>query len=91
MDRKPVTFFVNGRQYQFSVGKLFGQIPPNELLIDTLRSRLGLYGTKISCKDGACGCCTVIIDGDAVPSCEVLTLDCEGKHITTIEGLAGEA
>ena len=85
-----VSFFVNGRQYQFSVGTLFGQIPPNELLVDTLRNRLGLFGTKIACKDGACGCCNVIIDGDAVPSCEVLTLDCEGKHITTIEGLAGE-
>ena len=90
MSKLAVSFTVNGRPYQFSVGTLFGQIPPNELLIDTLRNRLGLFGTKIACKDGACGCCTVIMDGDAIPSCEVLTLDCEGKHITTIEGLAGE-
>ena len=90
MKTTQVAFFVNGMRYQLSVGKMFGQIPPNELLIDTLRSRFGLTGTKIACKDGACGCCTVLIDGAAVPACEVLTLDCEGKHITTIEGLAGE-
>jgi carbon-monoxide dehydrogenase small subunit len=71
-----------------SVGRLFGQLPPSELLLDTLRNRLGLTGTKIACKDGACGCCTVIVDGDAVPSCDILTVDCEGKKITTIEGLA---
>lgn len=83
-----VNFFVNGKAYTLSVGKMFGQLLPNEVLVDTLRNRFGLTGTKIACKDGACGCCTVLIDGDAVPSCEVLTVDCEGKHITTIEGLA---
>ena len=88
MKTTQVTLFVNGKPYTLSVGSLFGQIPPNELLLDTLRDRFGLTGTKIACKDGACGCCTVIIDGDAVPSCEVLTVDCEGKHVTTIEGLA---
>jgi carbon-monoxide dehydrogenase small subunit len=88
MKTTQVSFIVNGKQYTMSVGSMFGQIPPNELLIDTLRDRLGLTGTKIACKDGACGCCTVIINGDAVPSCEVLTVDCEGKQVTTIEGLA---
>jgi carbon-monoxide dehydrogenase small subunit len=83
-----VTFSVNGMQYEMSVGGMFGQIPPNELLVETLRYRLGLTGTKIACKDGACGCCTVIIDGDAAPACEILTVDCEGKAVTTIEGLA---
>lgn len=88
MKTTQVTFFVNGKQYTMSVGNLFGQILPNEVLVDTLRNRLGLTGSKIACKDGACGCCTVIIEGDAVPSCAILTVDCEGKHITTIEGLA---
>jgi carbon-monoxide dehydrogenase small subunit len=83
-----VSFTVNGKEYTMSVGSLFGQLAPNELLIDTLRDRLGLTGSKIACKDGACGCCTVIIDGDALPSCDVLTADCEGRSITTIEGLA---
>jgi len=88
MKTQKVSFKVNGRQYKMSIGDMFGQLPPNEMLIDTLRDRLGLTGSKIACKDGACGCCTVIIDGDAVPSCVVLTVDCEGKEITTIEGLA---
>ncbi|MDR2197822.1 MAG: (2Fe-2S)-binding protein [Coriobacteriales bacterium] len=88
MKTTQVSFTVNGREYTMSVGSLFGQLLPNELLIDTLRERLGLTGSKIACKDGACGCCTVIIDGDAVPSCDVLTVDCEGRSILTIEGLA---
>jgi len=83
-----VTFKVNGLQYSFSIGDHFGQILPSETLLDTLRNRLGLTGAKGACRQGACGCCTVIIDGDAVPSCEVLTADCEGKEIRTIEGLA---
>ena len=88
MKTQQVSFFVNGRQYTMSVGNLFGQLPPNEVLIDTLRNRLGLTGSKIACKDGACGCCTVIIDGEAMLSCSILTVSCEGKRITTIEGLA---
>jgi carbon-monoxide dehydrogenase small subunit len=83
-----VKFSVNSNEYAMSVGNMFGQIKPNETLVDTLRNRLGLTGAKTACKQGACGCCTVIIDGDAVPSCQILTVDCEGKAITTIEGLA---
>lgn len=79
---------MNSNEYAMSVGNMFGQIKPNETLVDTLRNRLGLTGAKTACKQGACGCCTVIIDGDAVPSCQILTVDCEGKAITTIEGLA---
>lgn len=88
MKTTQVSFQVNNTQYTMSVGSLFGQIPPSELLLETLRDRIGLTGTKQVCKDGACGCCTVIMDGEAVPSCNVLTVDCEGKAITTIEGLA---
>jgi carbon-monoxide dehydrogenase small subunit len=79
---------INGKLYEFTVGNRLGQIPENETLVDTLRDRIGLTGTKRSCEQGACGCCTVIIDGKAVASCLTLTVECEGKKITTIEGLA---
>lgn len=82
------TLFVNGRKYEFSVGTKFGQIRPNETLLETLRERLSLTGTKRSCDEGACGLCTVVIDGDARASCMTLTVECDGKHVTTIEGLA---
>lgn len=83
-----VTFKVNGQERSFSIGEHSGQVPPSETLLDTLRNRLALTGAKATCRQGACGGCTVIIDGDAVPSCQVLTADCEGKEIRTIEGLA---
>jgi carbon-monoxide dehydrogenase small subunit len=81
------SFTVNGRALEFSVGTKFGQVPPEETLVETLRGRLGLTGSKIACNEGSCGCCTVILDGYAVPSCMVLSVDCDGKSITTIEGL----
>lgn len=86
--KEKITVRVNGLEYTFSVGECFGQVSPTELLVDTLRSRLGLTGTKSSCRQGACGCCTVILDGAAVPSCELLTVECDGHDVTTIEGLA---
>ena len=82
-----ITLYVNGTEYQFSIGTMFGQLPPSETLSETLRNRLGLTGSKQACGEGACGCCTVIMDGDAITSCITLTVDCDGKHITTIEGL----
>ena len=63
-------------------------VAPAETLSDTLRNRLGLTGTKLMCNEGACGSCTVLIDNKPVLSCLTLTVDCEGKSITTIEGLA---
>jgi carbon-monoxide dehydrogenase small subunit len=87
MELNAITLHVNGKQYEFSIGNKFGQIPCSETLTQTLRERLGLTGTKKSCDEGACGCCTVIMDGDAVTSCMLLTVDCDGRHITTIEGL----
>jgi carbon-monoxide dehydrogenase small subunit len=87
MQLSKLTLTVNGREYEFSVGTMFGQIPPQETLVETLRERLGLTGSKISCGEGTCGCCTVIMDGNAVTSCMMLTADCDGKSITTIEGL----
>lgn len=84
------TLFVNGRKFEFSVGTKFGQIRPNETLLETLRERLSLTGTKRSCDEGACGLCTVVIDGEARAACMTLTVECDGKTVTTIEGLADQ-
>jgi len=64
-----------------------GEVEPFHTLSHTLRETLGLTGTKISCDEGACGCCTVIMDGKAVLSCKILTVECDGKTVETIEGL----
>ena len=58
------------------------------LLLDVLREGLGLTGTKRGCETSHCGACTVLLDGMAVHSCVVLAARCEGKEITTVEGLS---
>ena len=60
---------------------------PSDILLDTLRDQLGLTGAKPGCENGDCGACTVIIDSWPVKSCLMLTVEAEGKKITTIEGL----
>jgi len=57
-------------------------------LLDALRDLLGLTGTKKGCDQGACGACTVLVDGKRVVSCLMLAAQCEGREVTTIEGLA---
>jgi aerobic-type carbon monoxide dehydrogenase small subunit (CoxS/CutS family) len=57
-------------------------------LLDALREHLGLVGTKKGCDQGACGACTVLVDGKRVLSCLTLAAQCEGREVTTIEGLA---
>ena len=57
-------------------------------LLDALRDELGLTGTKKGCDQGACGACTVLVDGKRVLSCLTLAAQCEGREVTTIEGLA---
>lgn len=69
MGVETTTLTVNGVKRVFSMGDAFGQVPYSETLLETLRDRLGLTGAKRACDEGACGCCTVIKDGDAVPSC----------------------
>jgi aerobic carbon-monoxide dehydrogenase small subunit len=84
---RSVGFTVNGQYQELKVGSDPHEISPSHTLSWTLRETLGLTGTKVSCDQGACGCCTVIMDGKAVLSCKVLTIECDGKTITTIEGL----
>jgi aerobic-type carbon monoxide dehydrogenase small subunit (CoxS/CutS family) len=77
----PLTMTVNG-------SGLTVDVQANELLVDVLRDRLGLIGTKIGCSEGECGACTVLMDGTPVLSCLVPALRAEGRQITTIEGLS---
>ena len=63
-------------------------IEPRVSLLDALRDRLQLMGTKKGCDQGACGACTVLLDGKRVLSCLTLTAQCDGRDVTTIEGLA---
>jgi xanthine dehydrogenase YagT iron-sulfur-binding subunit len=59
-------------------------------LLDFLREHLGLYGTKKGCDQGACGACTVLVDGHRIVSCLALAVQYAGREVTTIEGLAGQ-
>ncbi|MBN8506723.1 MAG: (2Fe-2S)-binding protein [Burkholderiales bacterium] len=63
------------------------QVPPDRLLVEVLRQDLGLTGTHVGCDTGQCGACTVLINGHAVKSCNVLALQMQGAEVTTIEGL----
>jgi carbon-monoxide dehydrogenase small subunit len=75
-----ISLAVNGEPYEL-------EVDPSHTLAYTLRETLGLTGTKIGCDHGACGACTVLIDGKPVLSCMTLTVECDEKNITTIEGL----
>jgi 4-hydroxybenzoyl-CoA reductase subunit gamma len=79
--RRLLRLVVNGHQREDAVAE-------NELLVDYLRNAVRLTGVKIGCDGGQCGACTVLIDGQAAPSCITLAVRCEGRRIETIEGLA---
>lgn len=85
--KRSVRLKVNGNQYDLKIGDKPGEVNPAHTLAHTLRETLGLRGTKVSCDNGACGSCTVLMDGKAVLSCMTLTIECGGREITTIEGL----
>ena len=78
----PLRLVLNGRPES-------AEVEPRELLIDVLRSRFGLTGTKRSCDVEVCGACTVLVDGLPVSSCTTLAADAEGREVTTIEGVSG--
>src|SRR5437660_12253129 len=75
-----ITVTVNGRQYE-------RQVPVRLLLSDFLRHELHLTGTHVACAHGVCGCCTILLDGEAVRSCLLFAVQVDGKTLTTIEGL----
>ena len=79
--KQHVVLKVNGEDYEID-------IEPNKLLLHALREEVGLTGTKEGCSIGVCGACSVIGDGRLVSSCLTLAIACQGKEITTIEGLA---
>ncbi|MCC6775856.1 MAG: 4-hydroxybenzoyl-CoA reductase subunit gamma [Hyphomicrobiales bacterium] len=63
-------------------------VSEGQLLVDYLREVAGLTGVKTGCDGGECGACTVLLDGEAVPSCMMLAARCEGRSIETVEGLS---
>jgi carbon-monoxide dehydrogenase small subunit len=85
--KKKINVTVNGDRYELPVGGQAHEVAPSHTLAYTLRETLDLRGTKIGCDRGSCGSCTVIMDGQAILSCMTLTVECDGKSITTIEGL----
>ncbi len=78
-----IEFTVNSKKHLFNVR-------PRERLLDVLRGRLSLTGSKEGCGEGECGACTVLMDGLAVNSCLILAFQARGKEIITVEGLGGK-
>jgi len=66
-------------------------VPPDMSALAMLRDVLGLSGTKYGCGEGECGACTILVDGASINSCLMFAVDCDGREMTTIEGLAGDA
>jgi carbon-monoxide dehydrogenase small subunit len=78
----PLSFRVNGEEHEVSVRH-------HKTLLEVLREDLGLTGTKHGCELGECGTCTVLLDGEPVLSCLALAVECEGRAVETVEGMAG--
>ena len=83
MNELPVEVSVNGRQYTATV-------EPRLTLADYLREKCGLTGTHLGCEHGACGACTVLLDGQAVRSCLIFAVQVDGQEVTTVEGIADD-
>lgn len=84
---KKSNILVNNRDYQFILGKDF---LASDTLALVLRERLGFTGLKTACDEGACGACTVLVDGKAVLSCMMLAVEAVGHEVLTVEGLPDE-
>jgi carbon-monoxide dehydrogenase small subunit len=80
-----VKITVNGVPYEFLIGQ---DIRVNDTLSKLLREKLGLTGVRVSCEEGVCGACTVLMNGKAIVSCMMLVVEADGSEILTIEGLA---
>ena len=78
-----ITVTVNGEVFALAV-------QPGDVLLETLRTRLGVKSPKVGCERGDCGSCTVLLDGHVVRSCLVLTVETDGHRVTTVEGLGDE-
>jgi len=76
-----LNFTLNGRATRATA-------EPQTLLVELLRGPLGLTGTHVGCDTAQCGCCTVLLDGQAVKACSVLAVQAAGRSVTTVEGLA---
>jgi len=87
IERNTINLIVNGENTPLIVGDQVSGLLPSHTLAYTLRETLGLTGTKVGCDHGACGSCTVLVDGKPILSCMTLTIECDGRRITTIEGL----
>ena len=81
MKRVPLTLQVNGEEQSIAFA-------PYKTLLEVLREDLGLTGTKHGCELGECGACAVLLDGEPQLSCLTLALECQGRSVETIEGLA---
>jgi aerobic-type carbon monoxide dehydrogenase small subunit (CoxS/CutS family) len=80
-----ISIRVNGQTHSFELGR---DLTPSMTLSWVLREKLGLTGVKVACDEGACGACTILLDGKAVLSCMMLAVEAAGRDILTIEGLA---
>jgi len=83
MSTTKLSFKLNGQSMEVAIA-------PNTLLIDLLRDDLGLTGTKAGCREGECGACTVLLDGEPVNSCILPAIKVADRSLTTIEGLVNE-
>ena len=72
---------VNGKPYEI-------EVEPHLTLLEVLRNRLGMTGTKEGCSTGHCGACTVLLNGRPISSCLLLAAEADGQHVLTVEGLA---
>lgn len=81
--RHRVSVVINGERFE-------REVEPRLLLSDFLRHELGLSGTHVGCEQGACGACTILLDGEPVRSCLMLTVQADERELTTVEGLTSD-